>query len=628
MGISNRPISECCHGRRSTAAGFKWRFLQVSKHKEEGDFYFPEYLLSVIGNSLERAHQQYYDKYGSSSKEGGPKPVEQVDTKTGAVIAVFNSGAEAARAFQLSSNAISACCNGKRVSAAGYSWRFAKIKDQPEELIDYDFLNICGPNGSKPVEQVEISTGEVIMKYSSGVEAARTMGLKSNAISACCTGRTYSAGGYFWRFWQPPKNESPSPQTTTTTRQPQHSTEFELSGNEADTKEFDETVQGSEKKIFRTSISSINRRGAKPVEQIHMTTGEVVRIFPTGAEAARSIGLHNNAISNCCLGKRLSAGGYYWRFKKPEGDSIKHEIPSNIGRPPGMMGERPNLVPRYYPQPNTGIQHALIAGISQEGSFEFLDDFEFRTAEQRPVEQLDYDTGVMIDSFPSCMEASKVVSINAKSILDCCVGRTGEAAGYRWRFLETDLSNSHPTQTMPPSVCPEPPSQEQSEKNERKGEISQTIIEEHVISELSENDESDQRTNEDNEPFGDNDSPRKRSLESKSETTRMCTRSLAGPLVSPEFLSPKSTGGGPKPVEQIDIRTGEIIDTYHSGAHAARSIGVSSYAISACCHGKRTEAGGFLWRFAQSSDAEGVATSLESGDANQTIDGNNHGEEC
>lgn len=55
------------------------------------------------------------------------------------------------------------------------------------------------------------------------------------------------------------------------------------------------------------------RRGcdAKPVRCIEANT-----IYPSATEAARCLNLNQSNISQVCLGKRKTAGGYHWEFVK------------------------------------------------------------------------------------------------------------------------------------------------------------------------------------------------------------------------------------------------------------------------------------------------------------------------
>ena len=53
----------------------------------------------------------------------------------------------------------------------------------------------------------------------------------------------------------------------------------------------------------------------RPVYKIDLQTGEILEVFPSIAEAARSIGKKKgNHITEVCKGKFLSAYGYGWKY--------------------------------------------------------------------------------------------------------------------------------------------------------------------------------------------------------------------------------------------------------------------------------------------------------------------------
>lgn len=52
-----------------------------------------------------------------------------------------------------------------------------------------------------------------------------------------------------------------------------------------------------------------------------------------------------------------------------------------------------------------------------------------------------------------------------------------------------------------------------------------------------------------------------------------------------------------KLIEQVDMKTGEVINTFASVSAAARSVERSTVSIRMCCQGKRSTAYGFAWRY-------------------------------
>ena len=53
---------------------------------------------------------------------------------------------------------------------------------------------------------------------------------------------------------------------------------------------------------------------ARKVQMFDKKTGELLATFPSACEAGRVTGIQNSNISECCRGKRKSAGGYIWRY--------------------------------------------------------------------------------------------------------------------------------------------------------------------------------------------------------------------------------------------------------------------------------------------------------------------------
>ena len=65
--------------------------------------------------------------------------------------------------------------------------------------------------------------------------------------------------------------------------------------------------RASEAKINHPSLS-------KKVQMFDKQTGELLATFPSTHEAERVTGINQGHISECCIGKLKSAGGYIWRY--------------------------------------------------------------------------------------------------------------------------------------------------------------------------------------------------------------------------------------------------------------------------------------------------------------------------
>lgn len=61
-----------------------------------------------------------------------------------------------------------------------------------------------------------------------------------------------------------------------------------------------------------SKASTVDQR--KAIEQLHPQTGEVLRIYAGGSDAAKFMGISQGGISLCCHGKQSDASGFKWRF--------------------------------------------------------------------------------------------------------------------------------------------------------------------------------------------------------------------------------------------------------------------------------------------------------------------------
>lgn len=77
-------------------------------------------------------------------------------------------------------------------------------------------------------------------------------------------------------------------------------------------------------------------------------------------------------------------------------------------------------------------------------------------------------------------------------------------------------------------------------------------------------------------------------------------------------FSTSSTKGKGKPVLQIDLSTGVVIQTFGTGREAADAVGCSTNQISMVCRGRTSQVANFGWRFLyQEVDSEGDDDSEE-----------------
>lgn len=107
LDINASNIRRACSMLHRTAGGYYWRF----------------------GNSTDKIEIVKPDTATINARKAAKlgRPVEQLDLKTGTILAIFPSGIEASRALGHPSDKgtnIGRVCNGLRKSAFGYGWRW------------------------------------------------------------------------------------------------------------------------------------------------------------------------------------------------------------------------------------------------------------------------------------------------------------------------------------------------------------------------------------------------------------------------------------------------------------------------------------------------------------------------
>lgn len=141
------------------------------------------------------AAMDYYDDYTTSEsmhrgKRNQMHKVRQYDLD-GNYIAEFDSTADAARTYGVDRTLISAVCRRKRHSGVGYQWRYAE-DDPPRDYVSEQ-------KSMSRVNQYSIC-GEYIDTFKSITAASIALGINRSSISACCSGKNKTAGGYLWRY--------------------------------------------------------------------------------------------------------------------------------------------------------------------------------------------------------------------------------------------------------------------------------------------------------------------------------------------------------------------------------------------------------------------------------------------
>lgn len=113
-------------------------------------------------------------------------------TMDGVFVSEFESLAEAERITGVPHTCISRAVNKvDRQSAGGFLW--SKTSTPPEYTIDF------GSDKRRPIIQMD-SDGNIVHKWPSIIEAAKSLGLQPSLIGHCCRGNRKSTGGFRWAY--------------------------------------------------------------------------------------------------------------------------------------------------------------------------------------------------------------------------------------------------------------------------------------------------------------------------------------------------------------------------------------------------------------------------------------------
>lgn len=265
-------------------------------------------------------------------------------------------------------------------------------------------------SAKKPVEQVDLESGEIINTFDSIKEAAEAVGSATmstrKSIGQVVNGRIRSAAGFFWRR------------------------------------------KGDHKKFPRP------RKWYTPCEQIDMETLQVVAVYPSVKAAAKAMNCDSQFISRI-LNKpkqRSSYRGFYWR---KVGDT-------SAPRPAKQQKVKQLKQPVQQICPDTGVVIATFDSCTEaevaldirsymiskvlRGVQHTTGGFHFRAVGKprkfkrdytpRSVHQISPDTGEIIETFPSLKRAAYAVGVTSASISSAAHGKTKTSAGYRWELAK------------------------------------------------------------------------------------------------------------------------------------------------------------------------------------------------
>jgi hypothetical protein len=201
--------------------------------------------------------------------------------------------------------------------------------------------NIKTPSRGKPVEQIDLATGKVVRRYSSGNVAAKYMDCSRNALSAVCrgSGNGHSYVNFGWRFYHGPTidcndlfidiviiylcnmififvvdNNPEELWYEPLDKLLKIRYADEESNDKEDSEEEEEDIAQPGNVNHEVVEQPPKPKLGKPVEQIDPETGKVVRRYYCGTEAARIMGCSQGSMSTACLRDNTQICGYKWRY--------------------------------------------------------------------------------------------------------------------------------------------------------------------------------------------------------------------------------------------------------------------------------------------------------------------------
>lgn len=136
--------------------------------------------------------------------------------------------------------------------------------------------------------------------------------------------------------------------------------------------------------------------------------GEFIKEFPTPYYAEVALKASRQHITACCNGKRKTAGGYRWLYKKDY-----H----------GQCLEPLSLKKRIYTK---GYKHSVASKLNMKKSHEH---------QYKAVLVFTLDN-TFVHEFSCIRDAAKILGVNSGSICNCCKGKNSHAGNYIFKYKQ------------------------------------------------------------------------------------------------------------------------------------------------------------------------------------------------
>lgn len=216
----------------------------------------------------------YIEKYNSMRPNGynmipgGSNGAGLAKSKTvyqfdlfGNFIQEFYSAHEASRNTGIDYSSICSCCRKEKINTKNYQWSYER---NDPLIMD---IHYQANYKSRKVLQCD-KNGNIIQIYATLADAAAASGVAKSTISNVCRGIGKSGGGFIWKY----------------------------------------------EDIIDPKSHIIQKTNKKPVLQFDKS-GNYIAEFESASAASLITGINLGNISQVCMNKRKTAGGYIWKYK-------------------------------------------------------------------------------------------------------------------------------------------------------------------------------------------------------------------------------------------------------------------------------------------------------------------------
>lgn len=165
---------------------------------------------------------------------------------------------------------IATCCRGVYKQAGNFIWSYHELLEDEKVLKINNVKRKEYDDSSRDRQKVYQYTldGNLIKEYKSAMEASIATGINNGRITTCCNNYNKTTGNFIWSY----------------------------------------------NILDKDDISNRNDKRNKSIIQ-YDSNNNFIAEYNSIADAVKYTNIKHCNISNCCLGRQMSAGGFKWNFK-------------------------------------------------------------------------------------------------------------------------------------------------------------------------------------------------------------------------------------------------------------------------------------------------------------------------